>query len=388
MLHSVVRLSRVSPGFDTTNVLSFRLSLTGSSYTDGASRVAFVRQFIDRIAAAPGIQRVGLTSNIPFGGSRGANGVEIEGRPDHARRIDHHRSTLHHARLLSDDARPARSAAACSRSNRRRAGGTRRDDQSHDGATLLSCVIADRPSGSRDGWLGRRRLVPHRRRRRGRASHFSQPGCGSGDVLSVRAGARRNLHRRRPDGGNPAVATPAFREALRAADPALPMYDIRTMEDRIARSMAQTRATMLLLLVTASARGGAGRDRHLRVGLVFGQHADSGNRHPAGARCDTRVGLRVEFFATPCRSAPSAPVIGAIAMSDRTASARKLSVRDTHDRCRHVRVGYRRAVRRHRRSRASCRRGGRCTWTRSSLYETSRYVPLFAWRSNANPIAL
>ena len=39
---------------------------------------------------------------------------------------------------------------------------------------------------------------------------------------------------------------------MQAIDPNLPVYDVRTMEDRIAASFAQTRGTMLLLLVTAS----------------------------------------------------------------------------------------------------------------------------------------
>ena len=39
---------------------------------------------------------------------------------------------------------------------------------------------------------------------------------------------------------------------MQAIDPNLPIYDVRTMEDRIAGSFAQTRGTMLLLLVTAA----------------------------------------------------------------------------------------------------------------------------------------
>jgi ABC-type antimicrobial peptide transport system permease subunit len=38
---------------------------------------------------------------------------------------------------------------------------------------------------------------------------------------------------------------------VQAIDPNLPIYDVRTMDDRIAGSFAQTRGTMLLLLVTA-----------------------------------------------------------------------------------------------------------------------------------------
>jgi putative ABC transport system permease protein len=43
----------------------------------------------------------------------------------------------------------------------------------------------------------------------------------------------------------------AARDAIRSIDPNLPVYDMRTMEERISGSFAQTRGTMLLLLATA-----------------------------------------------------------------------------------------------------------------------------------------
>jgi len=52
--------------------------------------------------------------------------------------------------------------------------------------------------------------------------------------------------------GEPAAIAPAARSVLQAADTDLPMYEIRTMDERIAASFAQTRATMLLLLATAA----------------------------------------------------------------------------------------------------------------------------------------
>jgi putative ABC transport system permease protein len=52
--------------------------------------------------------------------------------------------------------------------------------------------------------------------------------------------------------GDPSALAPSARAAVQAIDPNLPIYDVRTMEDRIAASFAQTRGTMLLLLVTAA----------------------------------------------------------------------------------------------------------------------------------------
>jgi putative ABC transport system permease protein len=251
MLQSVVRLSRVSPGFDATNVLSFRLSLTGSSYADGASRLALVRQLIDRIAAAPGIQRAGVTSNIPFGGSRGANGVEIEGRP-----VTRGESIVIDQRYVTPDYfQTMRVPLVIGRML------SETDDERGDRVVMINRTMARRyfPASS-----------PIDRRVRVTAGVNAHAWCRivgvvedvrhialSGDavpemyypyaqapVATFAVVARTAT--------NPAAATPALREALRAADPALPMYDVRTMEDRIARSMAQTRATMLLLLVTGA----------------------------------------------------------------------------------------------------------------------------------------
>jgi putative ABC transport system permease protein len=52
--------------------------------------------------------------------------------------------------------------------------------------------------------------------------------------------------------GEPGALVPSARGAVQAVDRTMPVYDVRTMEDRIAGSFAQTRGTMLLLLVTAA----------------------------------------------------------------------------------------------------------------------------------------
>ena len=52
-------------------------------------------------------------------------------------------------------------------------------------------------------------------------------------------------------GGEAAAAGRLSRAAVASIDRDLPVYDMRTMEQRIARSFADIRATMLLLLATA-----------------------------------------------------------------------------------------------------------------------------------------
>ena len=81
MLTSVVKLSRVNPGFASDHLLTFRLALTGARYAERPARVGFGSEALQRLEALPGVRGASIVSAIPFGGTRGATGVEIEGRP-------------------------------------------------------------------------------------------------------------------------------------------------------------------------------------------------------------------------------------------------------------------------------------------------------------------
>src|SRR5258708_24280334 len=52
--------------------------------------------------------------------------------------------------------------------------------------------------------------------------------------------------------GDPAAMAPTLRGVVQSVDADLPIADVRTMDDRIAASFAQTRATMVLLVATAA----------------------------------------------------------------------------------------------------------------------------------------
>ena len=82
MLNSVVKLSRVRPGFDADHLLTFRIALTGSNYArrarPGRVRVGAARAPRSHAGrAARGAQ----SSMIPFGGHATATPSSIEGRP-------------------------------------------------------------------------------------------------------------------------------------------------------------------------------------------------------------------------------------------------------------------------------------------------------------------
>lgn len=72
----------VDPGFGTTNVLAITLQ-TEHLYPPDTARAAFARTLESRFAAIPGVERVGMTTALPFAGPVGPEqaGFEVWGRP-------------------------------------------------------------------------------------------------------------------------------------------------------------------------------------------------------------------------------------------------------------------------------------------------------------------
>jgi predicted permease len=86
MLRSFANLRNVKPGLDPSGVLTFETLLPSNEFPNGPSITAFLQQFQQRVAALPGVQRVGASTSLPlqdFGS--GCTGVGREGevfRPD------------------------------------------------------------------------------------------------------------------------------------------------------------------------------------------------------------------------------------------------------------------------------------------------------------------
>jgi putative ABC transport system permease protein len=80
MVRSFVELLRVRPGFDTKNVLTFRVTLPEASYEDPAQRIRFFEGVLTRLRALPGVEGAAATHSLPMGGADWA-GIEIGGRP-------------------------------------------------------------------------------------------------------------------------------------------------------------------------------------------------------------------------------------------------------------------------------------------------------------------
>ena len=86
MLRSMQRLNDVDPGFATERMLTFGLALPPGNRQEPEAAVRYFDQARERIAAAPGISAVALTSRLPLSGEDHSNTFHLPGEEDHADR--------------------------------------------------------------------------------------------------------------------------------------------------------------------------------------------------------------------------------------------------------------------------------------------------------------
>jgi predicted permease len=80
LIRTAVALAHVDPGFDATNVLTMRMSLTGPQYEASAAVAQLVRNGAERLRAMPGVLDASATCCVPLQGGYGLPFI-ISGRP-------------------------------------------------------------------------------------------------------------------------------------------------------------------------------------------------------------------------------------------------------------------------------------------------------------------
>jgi predicted permease len=79
LIRSFVRLQSVPPGFTTEHVLSMQVVATGPKYRQDKAVVQFYNEAGDRIARLPGVIAEGFVSALPLTGAVGWGGIHVEG---------------------------------------------------------------------------------------------------------------------------------------------------------------------------------------------------------------------------------------------------------------------------------------------------------------------
>ena len=88
LVRSFVTLATVDPGFDPANVLTVELNLPRSQYADTAAASALFDQVLERTAARPGVEAVGLVSSLPLTPSETLIAFRIQGQAAPSSRED------------------------------------------------------------------------------------------------------------------------------------------------------------------------------------------------------------------------------------------------------------------------------------------------------------
>ncbi|MGH9731698.1 MAG: ADOP family duplicated permease [Candidatus Acidiferrales bacterium] len=81
LIQSFYRLMAVNPGFRVAHLLTFRVALPDSKYATAISRGAFFSDLLGRIRQLPGVSEASADSAPPFGGVGAATGFVIVGEP-------------------------------------------------------------------------------------------------------------------------------------------------------------------------------------------------------------------------------------------------------------------------------------------------------------------
>ncbi|MFN2455432.1 MAG: ABC transporter permease [Pyrinomonadaceae bacterium] len=81
MIKSFARLLNVDPGFDAANVLTMQVSLPSARYAEPSEKARFYEQLLARVKALPGIEAASVTTALPLTGETFGGPFSIEGRP-------------------------------------------------------------------------------------------------------------------------------------------------------------------------------------------------------------------------------------------------------------------------------------------------------------------
>jgi putative ABC transport system permease protein len=80
LIRTAAAIYAVKPGFETKNVLTMRMSLSGKSFETSASIEQLVRQAVERLEALPGVELASATCCVPLEGGYGLP-FKVMGRP-------------------------------------------------------------------------------------------------------------------------------------------------------------------------------------------------------------------------------------------------------------------------------------------------------------------
>ncbi len=235
------RVRNTDPGFNPSNVLTFTVSIPNAAYADEPMKMAFWARLRERLGALPGVEAVANVSCAPVSGCHWGQFYTADGAPPRA--LDQPRPIVLN-RLVSPDyftAMGIRLVSGRPFTDADGAGGYTQEGPIIVNETFVKNYwpngddpIGKRIRNSEDApWrtvVGVARDVKHYGLERPVRPGVYLPHATLPAFTSMTLVLRTK--------GEPAALGTAARAALREIDPDLPAYDMRTMEERLARSTA------------------------------------------------------------------------------------------------------------------------------------------------------
>jgi predicted permease len=247
LIRSFARVQQIAPGFVAENVLSLRLSVVGTAYAEDPRKSAFYEQLWERIRQLPGVESAGGAAILPLSGSLSWGSIGIEGY-DPASGQD----------VIQADQRVATPGYFETMRVPLVRG---RYFTEQDTKESLRVAIIDE-NMARTYWPDADPVG--KRFKRGAVSSDSPwltivGVAGSVKQYSLDSESRVAFytpHQQEPYStmyvtvrtmGNPNSLATAVTQAARVMDPNVPVYDIKTMEQRLSESLARRRFAMFAL---------------------------------------------------------------------------------------------------------------------------------------------
>jgi putative ABC transport system permease protein len=81
LIRSLIQLQNTNPGFDSQNVVTMRIDLSRQKYETPEKAGNFFQQLESRVGGLPGVETVGLVTELPLSGQPNDMPFTVEGRP-------------------------------------------------------------------------------------------------------------------------------------------------------------------------------------------------------------------------------------------------------------------------------------------------------------------
>ena len=251
LIRSAIALQRTDTGFEPRGMLSARLTLPTTSFTEPAHIVETLRRIDEAAAAVPGVKSAAISSYAAMGGGGGSNGLVPEGREPVAANFIN--STLRVITPSFFETMGVRIVKGRNFSDDDRGGGQR--------VMIVSARLAavafpgQDPIGKRisccepgpDGFKTIIGVAADIRSRGPAIAPRPEFYLPIAQVPDVAWGWNRTMYVLVRTTGNPSALAQPLNAAVAGIDRDLPLFDVKTMDERLAHSLATARFNTLLL---------------------------------------------------------------------------------------------------------------------------------------------